>query len=113
MGGSRTQMNELRTIPIQPKLRSLLKDAIALLKADKGNIQLYDEKENALTIVASHGFNNQFLEHFRRVQPGYAPCGTALKRKKRVVVEYAFSDRTFGHMAPIFASYGFVAIQST
>src|SRR5262245_44362634 len=61
--------------------------ALALTRADKGNIQLLDASHEALVISASRGFDQPFLDYFHRVRPGPGTiCGMALSRK-RVIVE--------------------------
>lgn len=92
---------------------AMLNTAIDLLKADKGNVQLLDAAANSLRIVSHAGFNAQFLKHFETVIPGYCACGLALKLKRRVVIDDVFTDPRFSHLGPIFASYGYVAVQST
>ncbi len=98
---------------LAPLVQKTLEFGIKILDADKGNIQRYDEKENALKIVAHKGFDPQFLEHFRVVMPGVACCGMSLKRRKRVIVEDVRHNEEFAHLRPAFAAYGFRAVQST
>ncbi|HTL48343.1 MAG TPA: GAF domain-containing protein [Verrucomicrobiae bacterium] len=94
-------------------LNSTLETAIELTQADKGNIQFFDESKNELRIVAQSGFTPQFVEHFRIVRPGYCACGLALKRRERVLVKDIAKHPELSHLAPIFLSYGFTAVQST
>ena len=94
-------------------INKALKEAIRIMNADKGNIQLYNADENTLRIVGQQGFNRQFLEHFRIVTPSYTACGVALKRRQRVIIEDVFTDKDFAHLWPVFSAYGYVAVQST
>jgi PAS domain S-box-containing protein len=68
-------------------LQEIVDAAIAITGADTGNIQLLDPRDDMLHIVASSGFNPEFLEAFDRVRPGEAPCGRAAATAQRVVVE--------------------------
>ena len=62
--------------------------AIAITKADKGNIQLLDQQTEKLKIVAHRGFDLPFLNFFEFVEAGDATaCVTAMKRMERVVIE--------------------------
>jgi GAF domain-containing protein len=96
-----------------PDFDQILRTAIHLLRADKGNVQLLDEKENVLKIVSHVGFSGEFLHHFATVSPGYCACGMALKWAKRVIIENIITDPLFSHLGPVFVSYGFRAVQST
>jgi GAF domain-containing protein len=62
--------------------------AVALTRADKGNIQLLDPQTGNLVFAASRGFDGRYLEYFASVSP--APdtaCGKALATRERVIVE--------------------------
>jgi GAF domain-containing protein len=96
-----------------PQLYLMLSTAIEMLKADKGNIHLYNPKSHVLQIAAHIGFNDESLNRFKTVMPGDAACGTALKTKQRVIIENVFLDPRFSHLAPAFHRYGFYAVQST
>ena len=94
-------------------LNETLQKAMEIVKADKGNIQFYDEARNCLVLVAAQGFNEEFKKNFREVQPGECACGTALKRRERVIVKEFAKDPVLFHLAPLFLSHGFQAVQST
>jgi len=73
-------------------LREVLVASIELTGAQKGNVQIYDEAVNALTIRTHVGFGPEFLEHFRLVPAGRdCGCGQALERRERILVEDAFA----------------------
>jgi PAS domain S-box-containing protein len=94
-------------------LHRVLEVSIELLGADKGNLQLYDERRDALEIVTHLGFDQAFLDAFGTVPAGFSVCGTAAARRERVIVEDAFADPDFVDLAPTFSRHGFVAVQST
>lgn len=95
-------------------LRQVLLASIELLGADKGNIQLYDEGEQALKIVTHVGFDQVFLDRFKSVPSGgNCACGKALKGKERVIVEDFRTDPRFTDFGPICSAHDFVAVQST
>jgi hypothetical protein len=98
---------------LQPLLEELLDASIALLNADLGNIQLYDEETGALRIVAQRGFTGEFLDYFHSVQVGTGSCGEALQRKTRFIVEDVLTDPVFQPHLRIAAVAGFRAVQST
>jgi two-component system CheB/CheR fusion protein len=102
------QQNELA-----PTLHEVLEASIALLGADKGNVHLYDEREQTLKMLTHIGFNQVFLDDFKSVPAGHSVCGTALEQRQRVIMEDAFNDPRFAHMAAAFASYGFASAQAT
>lgn len=86
-----TRMQELSTRLIQAGafsdlLNEILDAGIAITGAEMGDIQLIDG-EGALRITSQRGFEAPFLQFFDKVQPGYSACGTALRRRERVIVE--------------------------
>ncbi|HEV2835800.1 MAG TPA: ATP-binding protein [Pyrinomonadaceae bacterium] len=67
-------------------LEEILKVAIEISGANKGNIQLVDPQSGLLEITSEIGFDRSFLEFFRE---GSRPssCGLALETQQRVIVE--------------------------
>jgi len=61
--------------------------AITIGGADMGKLQLLDTVTNTLSIVAHRGFEQPFLRFFHTVCPGRGACGTALKLRRRVIIE--------------------------
>jgi PAS domain S-box-containing protein len=98
---------------LQPLLEEVLTATIALQDADFGNIQLYNPHTQALEIVAHRGFQQDFLEYFRRVRDSDSACGRALQQRERVIIEDVHTDPRFEPHRPIAASAGFCAVQST
>lgn len=68
-------------------LDEVLESAIAIATADFGNIQVFDENQAVLHIVAQRGLPGWWLEYWERVGRGRGACGAALERGERVVVE--------------------------
>lgn len=61
--------------------------AITIGGADMGKLQLLDTATNTLSIVAHRGFERPFLQFFHIVMPGQGACGTALKLRRRIIIE--------------------------
>ncbi len=69
-------------------LEFIVDTAIALSGADKGNIQVLDDKTNLMRIAAQRGFDASFLAFFREVAPEDASaCAAAMVSRKQMVVE--------------------------
>jgi len=74
-------------IEVTAVLDDLLDQAIAVMDADFGNIQLLDRNDNRLRIVASRGFESEFLEFFAVVGgDDHSACAFALAASDRVVI---------------------------
>ena len=67
-------------------LPQLLDLAVEITGAEFGNIQLFDESKRVLRIVASRGFDGEFLDYFAAVRTTECACGSAMRQKRRVVV---------------------------
>lgn len=68
-------------------LREILRVAIEITGADKGNIQLLNGDSDTLTLVSQRGFDEAFLEFFESVNNDDSACSVALRSKQRVIVE--------------------------
>jgi PAS domain S-box-containing protein len=114
-----TRLHELSTrLTAQSDLSSLLHEvldtAMELQHADFGNIQLYNEENSSLEIVAQRGFQKEFLDYFRSVDASKgSACGLALRNRARVIIEDIDLDPDFAPHLGIAASSGFRAVQST
>jgi signal transduction histidine kinase len=102
----------------KPELAAGLDEAvvacIGLLKADFGNIQLYDPARGVLTIAAHRGFNQDFLDFFREVSArDDAACGRSLRHSQRTIIEDVDADPEYAPMRDIARSAGYRAAQST
>jgi signal transduction histidine kinase/DNA-binding response OmpR family regulator len=85
---------------LDPPLIEIVDAAIALAKANKGNIQLRDTRAAGLYIAAQRGFEQRFLDFFAEVRSGdRAACGQALAAQERVVVEDVSSSALFDESA--------------
>jgi signal transduction histidine kinase/ActR/RegA family two-component response regulator len=71
----------------EENLLEMLDAAIWITRAEKGNVQLFDDAALALKIVVQRGFDAPFLDFFRSVDCDEASvCGVALAHRQRVVV---------------------------
>ncbi|BCJ47521.1 hypothetical protein Aiant_81780 [Actinoplanes ianthinogenes] len=69
-------------------LQAILDTAVAMIGADKGNIQVLEPASGTLKIAVQHGFEAPFLEFFAEVKANdSAVCGQAFATRGRVVVE--------------------------
>lgn len=103
----------LASTELQPLLEEILEATIELLNADFGNIQLLNQQSTALEIVAQRGSNQDFLDHFSKVNEESAACGRAMRQGERVIIEDVKTDPGFAPHRHIAASAGFRAVQST
>jgi PAS domain S-box-containing protein len=95
-------------------LNRVLEACMQLLGTDKGSVQLYDEREQSLKIVAQRGFDEVFLDHFQDVKAdANSSCGLALKRRERVILEDLSRQSEFHELAEFLGRYGVCAVQST
>jgi len=86
---------------------------LSLARADRGNIQLADPASGALTIIAQHGFDAEFLTHFAVVDDELSACGRAAARNAQVVISDVITDKRFEPHRVIAKASGFRAVQST
>jgi PAS domain S-box-containing protein len=102
------QANELGDL-----LGKIMDAALEVTNADKGTLQLMRGGE--LRIAHQRGFNPDFLEYFRVVEPGEAACGTALQTNERVIVEDVATSAVFQGSAAreVVLSAGVRAVQAT
>jgi GAF domain-containing protein len=91
---------------------TILDDAIALLGAEYGNVQLITGQE--LVIAAQRGLPKEFLETFRRVRRGDgSACGRALLLGEPIVIPDVQIDGQFTAFREIARYSHFRAVQST
>jgi hypothetical protein len=91
----------------------VLEKVLSLARADRGNVQLADPDSGALRIIAQHGFDERFLDHFTEVGDDGSACGRAARRHAQLVITDVLVDRDFEPHREIAASSGFRAVQST
>lgn len=95
-------------------LDEMLAATIEMLGADFGNIQLLDGHSGALTIEAQRGFDQDFLDFFRKVSPDDdSACGRALGSGERIIIEDVEEDPLFAPMLNVVRASGWRAVQST
>jgi two-component system CheB/CheR fusion protein len=87
----------LQTAPdLQTALEEILQSSIRLMRADFGDVQLYDAERKVLRLVALHGFDEPFVETFRVVgADDDTACGRAIRTGKRVIIEDLEQDELF------------------
>jgi len=76
-------------------LKEILDVGIEISGADKGNIQLVDEKSGVLGMVVQSGFDPWFVDFFDELIDANSACRLALKSKQRVVVENITESEIF------------------
>jgi signal transduction histidine kinase len=95
-------------------LEEMLDAIIALVGADKGNVQLLDPQRRVLTIEAQRGFEKDFLEFFREVSADEdCACGRALRTRERIIVENVEKDPLFAPFREMAQAAGYRAVTST
>jgi PAS domain S-box-containing protein len=103
-----------RTRNLEEGLNEMLVAVMALLGADKGNVQLLDNQRRTLTIAAQHGFDQPFLDFFREVSANDpSACGRALRSGEQVVIEDVENDPAFRPLWSIARQSGYRAVVST
>src|SRR5215216_1158655 len=76
-------------------LDEILKVAIEITGADKGNIQLLDNEPGILTLATQSSFEAPFLHFFETIASDDTACGVALQSKQRVIVEDVSKSEIF------------------
>jgi GAF domain-containing protein len=97
----------------QAMLRECLQDALSMLRADRGNVQLIDPDSGCLRIAAQAGFSEEFLEYFAVVDDDASACGRAAAHLAQTVIADVNTDSRFAPHRGIAAASGFRAVQST
>jgi GAF domain-containing protein len=98
---------------LEPLAEQALAHVLSLASAERGNVQLADPASGALTIVAQHGFDAEFLDHFAVVDDIRSACGRAARRAAQLIITDVISDAGFEPHRLIAAASGFRAVQST
>jgi PAS domain S-box-containing protein len=114
-----TRLHELNTAlladnDLDAMLNRVLEACTELLGTDKGTLQLVDEDEQCLKLVARRGFDQAFGDHFTSVgAESVCSCGVALKLRERVVIEDLSAQSELAEYAALLRGYGVCAVQST
>ena len=98
----------------QACLKEILDVGIEISGADKGNIQLVDEKTGTLTMAVQSGFEPWFADFFDALIDENSACRTALESKQRVVVENVNDSEIFAGkpMLSVMREADVLAVQS-
>src|SRR5262245_31437829 len=104
----------LRCTNLQSVLDCALDGGLQLTGAALGNVQLMDGESGFLTIAAQRGFNDEFLDFFRRVNADHSSaCGRALRQQRAIVIRDVKADEDFAPCLAIAERAGFRSVQST
>jgi len=90
-----------------------LEDALSVLRADRGNVQIVDPASGSLRIAAQAGFSDEFLEYFAIVDEDGSACGRAARHLAQTVIVDVNTDPGFTPHREIAAATGFRAVNST
>lgn len=96
-------------------LSEILKVAIEISGADKGNIQLIDSKSGKLRLAVQSGFDEPFLRFFQTIADTSSVCGRAMQLQQRVIVDDITQSDIFAGRPSlqIMLDAGVRAVQST
>ena len=111
----RIGMLYIREGNLQSVLSECVGAAVTITRADFGNIQLVDPATSHLTIMACHGFPDWWIEYWNTPGSGTGSCGTAQKRRERVIVEDIRKSEIFAGTPALDVQLraGIRAVQST
>src|SRR5215469_12365994 len=90
-----------------------LEDALSLLHADRGNVQIVDPVTGSLVIVLQTGFSDEFLEYFAVVADDGSACGRAASQHAQTVIGDVTTDAGFAPHREIAAASKFRSVNST
>ena len=98
----------------QNTLYDILEKAMKINRAKLGNMQIVNNQNNWLEIVAHRGFGAEFVEHFKIVtQEDGTICGQAMKLRQTVFVDDVTTDKGFSAHVHYAKSAGFRTVIST
>lgn len=97
---------------LEPRAGQALETVLSLARADRGNVQLADAS-GALRIIAQHGFDQEFLDHFAVVDDDRSACGRAARHRAQLVIADVTTNPDFTPHREAAAAAGFRAVQST
>lgn len=105
----------IRQDSLQRIHEEILKAAIAMSHADKGNIQILSENERSLKIFLHSGLGEPFLKYFDHVSYESGTCGKAFQEMKRVIVDDVLMTPIFAQTADlqVMLAEGIKSVQST
>ncbi|MDW5563590.1 MAG: ATP-binding protein [Methanomassiliicoccus sp.] len=93
--------------------QEIMDTAVVLAKADMGTMQIHEN--GSLTVVAYHGFQKTFLDHFADATGIASSCGHAVQRYGRVIVPDVENSPLFAGTASlkVLQNAGVRSVQST
>jgi len=92
----------------------VLEQAVTLMGAQFGAMQLYVSTQDTLLMIASRNFGAEFVDLFACFTPdGRTACSRALAARRRVVVEDVANDELFAPHSGAAISAGFRSVMST
>jgi hypothetical protein len=95
------------------QLETCLQHAVWDAKADFGTLQLWDEENRDLRLVAHQNFGRDFLDHFRVVRADDGSvCAQALAERQPVTVEDVETNADVAPQRAVMRQAGVRAIQS-
>lgn len=95
-------------------LTEILNATIEMMRADFGNVQLFDPTRNVLVIEAQRGFDQAFLDYFREVSTtDDTACGRAMRSGEPALIEDVEIDPAYAPYRAIAKEAGYRAVQST
>jgi PAS domain S-box-containing protein len=99
---------------LRSALDDVLGEAVYMMGADFGNIQILNPATGALEIVAQRGFSAKFLEHFHEVRLDEGSCcAQAMATGGRMTIEDVNLDPAYEPHRSVAARAGYRAVQST
>ena len=100
-----------------PRLHAeILQTCVALMAADKGNLQVFDHATGMLSIVAQIGFEPEFLQTFARItaeDENHSVCSRAVVRRQRAMSGDLRNETEFAAVREAATTAGFRSVQST
>jgi len=94
-------------------MTALLRDAIAIARADLGNIQSYDSTDQSLAIIVQQGFKDDFLRTFERVSlDDGSACARAMWAKLPTFIPDVSLDADFEVYRAVARQAGFASVLS-
>jgi len=110
----RLSLQLFESLDLDQALNEVLDAAIALLKADMGNVQIYDTEQDVLLLTAQRSLTPAFLEIFAEVDDtDHWASSRALRSRRRIVIEDVQTDRDYAPYREIAAAAGYRAVQAT
>jgi two-component sensor histidine kinase len=96
------RLNELSALLVREENKfetcfgEIVRTAIAISGADKGNLQVFDEASRSLRVVAQQGFHEGFLKYFESVDDHVAgSCCTVMATNEQVIVDDVLTSKIF------------------